>query len=224
MQSCKESPPERSVLIIFFFPPFRPAGHQSTVFTSMANIQVGGKIARNGRSRIERPFSGVIAGLSVNRLRVLDLAAERDPHINVRGDVQLVTGVLDRNDQRMQQVRIFKRKAIFYLESRSFSLFLSFCISIFISLIISLYTFYSVCPVVKPMRRFTFVCLKFRCSVALVPVFYMPVGLWLILFCLFVCLCTKHYSSIVHERLRCDESVLQNDTIYSCLLSLANWY
>lgn len=115
-------PPERSVLIIFFFPPFRPAGHQSTVFTSMANIQVGGKIARNGRSRIERPFSGVIAGLSVNRLRVLDLAAERDPHINVRGDVQLVTGVLDRNDQRMQQVRIFKRKAIFYLESRSFSL------------------------------------------------------------------------------------------------------
>ncbi|XP_058463051.1 neurexin-3 isoform X2 [Malaya genurostris] len=80
-----------------------PSGHQSTIFTSMANIQVGGKISRNGRARIERPFSGVIAGLSVNRLRVLDLAAERDPHINVRGDVQLVTGVLDRNDQRMQQ-------------------------------------------------------------------------------------------------------------------------
>ncbi|XP_055525432.1 neurexin-1b isoform X3 [Wyeomyia smithii] len=80
-----------------------PSGHQSTIFTSMANIQVGGKISRNGRSRIERPFGGVIAGLSVNRLRVLDLAAERDPHINVRGDVQLVTGVLDRNDQRMQQ-------------------------------------------------------------------------------------------------------------------------
>ncbi|XP_062702509.1 neurexin 1 isoform X5 [Aedes albopictus] len=78
-------------------------GHQSTTFTSMSNVQVGGKISRNGRSRIERPFSGVIAGLSVNRLRVLDLAAERDPHINMRGDVQLVTGVLDRNDQRMQQ-------------------------------------------------------------------------------------------------------------------------
>ncbi|XP_055617047.1 neurexin-1 isoform X4 [Toxorhynchites rutilus septentrionalis] len=80
-----------------------PPGHQSTIFTSMANIQVGGKISRNGRARIERPFGGVIAGLSVNRLRVLDLSAERDPHINVRGDVQLVTGVLDRNDQRMQQ-------------------------------------------------------------------------------------------------------------------------
>lgn len=74
----------------------------------MANIQVGGKLARNGRNRIERPFLGVIAGLTVNRLRVLDLASERDPHVNVHGEVQLVTGVLDRNDlQRMQQVRIF---------------------------------------------------------------------------------------------------------------------
>lgn len=72
----------------------------------MTHIQVGGKIGRNGRSRIERSFSGVIAGLSINRLRVLDLSAERDPHIQMRGDVQLVTGVLDRNDlQRMQQVR-----------------------------------------------------------------------------------------------------------------------
>lgn len=76
----------------------------------MANIQVGGKIARNGRFRIERPFVGVVSGLSVNRLRVLDLAAERDPHVTVRGDVQLVTGVLDRTDlQRMQQVRNFQR-------------------------------------------------------------------------------------------------------------------
>lgn len=75
----------------------------------MSNIQVGGKISKNGRSRIERPFTGVIAGLSVNRLRVLDLAAERDLHVTMRGDVQLVTGVLDRNDlQKMQQVRIIK--------------------------------------------------------------------------------------------------------------------
>lgn len=74
----------------------------------MANIQVGGKSSRTGRTRIERPFAGVITGLSVNKLRVLDLAVERDPHISIRGDVQLVTGVLDRNDlQRMQQVRDF---------------------------------------------------------------------------------------------------------------------
>lgn len=83
-------------------------GHQSTGFNSMANIQIGGKLARNGRSRVERAFTGVIAGVSINRLRVLDLAAERDPHTSIRGDVQLVTGVLDRNDlQRMQQVRNF---------------------------------------------------------------------------------------------------------------------
>ncbi|XP_037891769.1 neurexin-3 [Glossina fuscipes] len=40
----------------------------------------------------------------VNKLRILDLAVDRDPLITIRGDVQLVTGVLDRNDlQRMQQ-------------------------------------------------------------------------------------------------------------------------
>lgn len=90
----------------------------------MANIQVGGKNGRNGRLRVERPFAGVIAGLSVNRLRVLDLAAERDPHMTIRGDVQLVTGVLDRNDlQRMQQVRIFKPEKEnnhFFFQSISF--------------------------------------------------------------------------------------------------------
>ncbi|XP_018790359.1 PREDICTED: neurexin-1 isoform X2 [Bactrocera latifrons] len=81
-----------------------PQGHQSTVFNTMSSIQVGGKFSRGGRTRIERPFAGVIAGLSVNKLRILDLAVERDPHITIRGDVQLVTGVLDRNDlQRMQQ-------------------------------------------------------------------------------------------------------------------------
>ncbi|KAH8382007.1 hypothetical protein KR009_001358 [Drosophila setifemur] len=81
-----------------------PQSHHSTVFNTMSNVQVGGKYSRNGRSRIERPFAGVIAGLSVNKLRILDLAVERDPHITIRGDVQLVTGVLDRNDlQRMQQ-------------------------------------------------------------------------------------------------------------------------
>lgn len=80
----------------------------------MANIQVGGKLSKNGRFRIERPFVGVVSGLSVNRLRVLDLAAERDPHVSVRGDVQLVTGVLDRTDlQRMQQVRNFQRAKTF---------------------------------------------------------------------------------------------------------------
>lgn len=37
-------------------------------------------------------------------MRILDLAAEKDPHTSIRGDVQLMTGILDRHDQRMQQV------------------------------------------------------------------------------------------------------------------------
>ncbi|KAG5671260.1 hypothetical protein PVAND_001467 [Polypedilum vanderplanki] len=76
-------------------------GHISTVFNSMSNIQVGGKVPKGAsRSRIERAFAGVIAGLSINRLRILDLAAERDPQITIRGDVQLTPpsgypGVMD---------------------------------------------------------------------------------------------------------------------------------
>lgn len=86
------------------------AGHISTMFNSMSNIQVGGKVPKGtSRSRVERPYVGILTGLSINRLRLLDLASERDPAVSIRGDVQLVTGVLDRNDlQRMQQVRILK--------------------------------------------------------------------------------------------------------------------
>jgi hypothetical protein len=81
----------------------------------MGNVQVGGKVPKGGggRTRIERPFVGVIAGLSINRLRVLDLAAERDPLITMRGDAQLVTGVLDRSNDlqtRMQQVRFLNER------------------------------------------------------------------------------------------------------------------
>lgn len=86
-------------------------GHLSTMFNSMGNVQIGGKVPKGAsRSRIERSFAGVMAGLNINRLRILDLAAERDAQITIRGDVQLVTGVLDRNDhlQRMQQVSFLK--------------------------------------------------------------------------------------------------------------------
>lgn len=98
----------KNIYLVFYYFLYFVSGHQSTVFNTMSSIQVGGKFSRGGRTRIERPFAGVIAGLSVNKLRILDLAVERDPHITIRGDVQLVTGVLDRNDlQRMQQVREF---------------------------------------------------------------------------------------------------------------------
>ncbi|XP_064212008.1 neurexin 1 [Tribolium castaneum] len=81
-----------------------PSGHQLQVFNSQSQIQIGGKWSK-GKSRIERPFTGIISGVVVNRLRVLDLAAEKDIHASLRGDVQLISGILDRHDhlQKMQQ-------------------------------------------------------------------------------------------------------------------------
>lgn len=75
------------------------------MFNSQSQIQIGGKWSK-GKSRIERPFSGIISGVVVNGLRVLDLAAEKDIHASIRGDVQLISGILDRHDhlQKMQQV------------------------------------------------------------------------------------------------------------------------
>lgn len=75
------------------------------MFNKQSQIQIGGKWSR-GKKRIERPFSGVISGVAVNSLRVLDLAAEKDVHASIRGDVSLVQGILERNDhlQKMQQV------------------------------------------------------------------------------------------------------------------------
>ncbi|XP_045465239.1 neurexin-1 isoform X1 [Harmonia axyridis] len=81
-----------------------PLGHQLQVFNSQSQIQIGGKWSK-GKSRIERPFNGIVSGVVVNGLRVLDLAAEKDGHVSIRGDVQLITGIHDRQDhlQKMQQ-------------------------------------------------------------------------------------------------------------------------
>ncbi|XP_023027641.2 neurexin 1 isoform X2 [Leptinotarsa decemlineata] len=80
-----------------------PSGHQLQVFNSQSQIQIGGKWNKKGR--IERPFSGIISGVVVNGLRILDLAAEKDIHASIRGDVQLISGIMDRQDhlQKMQQ-------------------------------------------------------------------------------------------------------------------------
>ncbi|XP_042239810.1 neurexin-1-like isoform X1 [Homarus americanus] len=64
-------------------------GHQLSVFNAQAQLQVGGRRAKRSAS-IERPFQGLMSGLVLNGERPLDLAAERDPRINVRGDVHLV--------------------------------------------------------------------------------------------------------------------------------------
>ncbi|XP_071453531.1 neurexin 1-like, partial [Hetaerina americana] len=66
-----------------------PTGHQLTVFNSQASVQIGGRISRSKR-RIERPFSGIIAGLSLNGQHLLELAADLDPHISITGDVKKV--------------------------------------------------------------------------------------------------------------------------------------
>lgn len=90
-------------------------GNQLQIFNSQSQIQIGGKWNKN-RSRIERPFTGIVAGVVVNGLRVLDLAAEKDIHTSIRGDVQPTTGILERNDniQKMQQVpQQHKRKNFF---------------------------------------------------------------------------------------------------------------
>ncbi|KAL1122948.1 hypothetical protein AAG570_003273 [Ranatra chinensis] len=81
------------------------AGYQLSVFNSQAQIQIGGKWNR-AKQRVERAFSGVMSGLVLNGLRLLDLAAERDPRTEIRGDVTLLTGIRDRLYeplQRMQQ-------------------------------------------------------------------------------------------------------------------------
>lgn len=93
-------------------------GEQLQVFNSQAQIQIGGKWSK-GKSRIERPFTGVLAGIFANGLRILDLAAEKDIHTSIRGDVQLMTAIPDKNEiehndlQKMQQVIPILRVAHF---------------------------------------------------------------------------------------------------------------
>lgn len=74
------------------------------VFNSQYMIEIGGKWNKE-KKRVERPFAGVISGVVVNGMRMLDYAAEQNEHVSMIGDVQLVTGIQDRNDQyqKMQQ-------------------------------------------------------------------------------------------------------------------------
>ncbi|ENN78072.1 hypothetical protein YQE_05226, partial [Dendroctonus ponderosae] len=90
-----------------------PGGNQLQVFNTQSQIQIGGKWSR-GKKRIDRPFSGIISGVVVNTLHVLDLAAEKDVHASIRGDVALIQGILERHDhlQKMQQVHF--RAFFFY--------------------------------------------------------------------------------------------------------------
>ncbi|XP_071972868.1 neurexin 3 isoform X13 [Engystomops pustulosus] len=58
-------------------------GRPLTIFNTQAQIAVGGK--NRGR-----PFQGQLSGIYYNGLKVLNMAAEHNPHINITGSVRLV--------------------------------------------------------------------------------------------------------------------------------------
>lgn len=68
----------------------------------MSSIAIGGGAGGT------RTFSGVMAGLVVNGVRVLDLAAGGDPTVSVRGDARRAQSPLDRDINRMQQVSLLR--------------------------------------------------------------------------------------------------------------------
>ncbi|XP_075700575.1 neurexin 3 isoform X19 [Rhinoderma darwinii] len=58
-------------------------GRPLTIFNTQAQIAVGGKDRG-------RPFQGQLSGIYYNGLKVLNMAAEHNPHINISGSVRLV--------------------------------------------------------------------------------------------------------------------------------------
>ncbi|CAH1791707.1 unnamed protein product, partial [Owenia fusiformis] len=69
-----------------------PEGKQLNIFNYQAFLQVGGKIPKHhrvhrGKRQVERHFEGIIAGLFINGLSVLDLADSDDPRTRIQGDV-----------------------------------------------------------------------------------------------------------------------------------------
>lgn len=69
-----------------------PTGKQLNIFNRHAKIQIGGH--KNViRGTIEKPFTGIIAGLVFNGHRLLDMAAEDDPRTKIEGDVELMISI-----------------------------------------------------------------------------------------------------------------------------------
>ncbi|XP_063295667.1 neurexin 3 isoform X3 [Pelobates fuscus] len=58
-------------------------GRPLTIFNTQAQIAIGGKDRG-------RPFQGQLSGLYYNGLKVLNMAAEHSPHVNISGSVRLV--------------------------------------------------------------------------------------------------------------------------------------
>ncbi|XP_075048203.1 neurexin 3 isoform X12 [Mixophyes fleayi] len=58
-------------------------GRPLTIFNTQAQIAIGGKDRG-------RPFQGQLSGIYYNGLKVLNMAAEHNPHVNISGSVRLV--------------------------------------------------------------------------------------------------------------------------------------
>lgn len=67
----------------FFFLHCVSLGRPLTIFNTQATIAIGGKDRG-------RPFQGQLSGIYYNGLKVLNMAAEHNPHINISGSVRLV--------------------------------------------------------------------------------------------------------------------------------------
>ncbi|XP_055355571.1 neurexin-1-like [Paramacrobiotus metropolitanus] len=67
-----------------------PSGKQHDIFNGISTVEIGGKL--NARhDDIERAFQGVIAGLVINGIRILDLAADADGNVLLEGHPELVS-------------------------------------------------------------------------------------------------------------------------------------
>ncbi|XP_044127659.1 neurexin 3 isoform X1 [Bufo gargarizans] len=62
---------------------YYPGGRPLTIFNTQAQIAIGGQDRG-------RPFQGQLSGIYYNGLKVLNMAAEHNPHINISGSVRLV--------------------------------------------------------------------------------------------------------------------------------------
>ncbi|XP_075048198.1 neurexin 3 isoform X7 [Mixophyes fleayi] len=62
---------------------YYPGGRPLTIFNTQAQIAIGGKDRG-------RPFQGQLSGIYYNGLKVLNMAAEHNPHVNISGSVRLV--------------------------------------------------------------------------------------------------------------------------------------
>lgn len=88
-------------------------GRQLTVFNSQSQIEIGG-VWNPEMSRLEKPLTGVIAGLVYNGLRPLDAAADKDKRAKVQGDVRLLSNIPF--DYRERNPKLFGMKDEDYMQ------------------------------------------------------------------------------------------------------------